>query len=62
VEKKYDIIISGHSHKPLIKKENGILYFNPGSAGKRRFNLPVSVGKIKIIDDKLSAKINELTV
>src|SRR3954469_16659817 len=37
-------VISGHSHKPAIETRNGILYFNPGSAGPRRFKLPISVG------------------
>ena len=59
-EKKYDIIISGHSHKPLIKKKNGILYLNPGSAGKRRFRLPVSIAQINIIEGNISAEIIEL--
>lgn len=61
-EKKYDIIISGHSHKPLKKKKNGVLYLNPGSAGKRRFNLPVSLAQIQIVNDKISAKIIELDI
>ena len=59
-EKNYDIIISGHSHKPLIEKINGILYLNPGSAGKRRFSLPVSIAQIKIIEGKISAEVIEL--
>ncbi|MFZ0456736.1 MAG: metallophosphoesterase family protein [Ignavibacteriaceae bacterium] len=62
IEKKYDIIISGHSHKPLIKKINGILYLNPGSAGKRRFSLPISIAQINIIEDSISAEIIELNV
>ncbi len=61
-EKKFDIIINGHSHKPVIKKENGVLYLNPGSACKRRFNLPVSIAKLLIMGDKISAKIIELKV
>jgi len=39
-------VISGHTHKPKQELKNGVLYFNPGSAGPRRFNLPVSVGKL----------------
>ena len=38
------VVISGHSHKPLIDWKKGVLYFNPGSAGPRRFSLPISVG------------------
>ncbi|HEY4046737.1 MAG TPA: metallophosphoesterase family protein [Acidobacteriaceae bacterium] len=41
-------IISGHSHKPLIEWSRGILYFNPGSAGPRRFSLPVSIGFVRV--------------
>lgn len=61
-EKKFDIIISGHSHKASIRKDNEILYLNPGSAGKRRLNLPVSIAKLQIDQDKLSAEIIELKV
>ena len=43
-------IISGHSHKPSIRWREGVLYFNPGSAGPRRFKLPISVGILEIED------------
>ncbi|HVI10482.1 MAG TPA: metallophosphoesterase family protein [Candidatus Binatia bacterium] len=39
-------VISGHSHVPKQQARDGVLYFNPGSAGPRRFNLPVSVGRL----------------
>jgi uncharacterized protein len=61
-ENSHDIVISGHSHKPLIKEANGTIFINPGSAGKRRFNLPVSIGQISIVGDNLSAKIIELEI
>ena len=41
-------VISGHSHIPKQETKNGVLYFNPGSAGPRRFKLPVSVGKLMV--------------
>jgi len=41
-------VISGHSHKPGQSTRDGILYFNPGSAGPRRFSLPVSAGRLEI--------------
>jgi len=41
-------IIFGHSHKPLIEQRKGVLFFNPGSAGPRRFSLPISLGRITI--------------
>jgi putative phosphoesterase len=43
------VVISGHSHKPLIDWKKGVLYFNPGSAGPRRFSLPISVGFLEIV-------------
>jgi putative phosphoesterase len=50
-------VISGHSHKPKQERKNGVLYFNPGSAGPRRFKLPISVGRMEIVDGKVSAEI-----
>jgi putative phosphoesterase len=42
----FDAVISGHSHVPKQESRRGVLYFNPGSAGPRRFRLPVSVGRL----------------
>lgn len=53
-------VIYGHSHTPKIEKKNGVLYFNPGSAGPRRFNLPVSVGKLRIEAGKVRAELVRL--
>jgi putative phosphoesterase len=53
-------VISGHSHKPKQEVKDGVLYFNPGSAGPRRFKLPISVGRLDLIDGKLRAQICEL--
>lgn len=50
-------VISGHSHKPQQERKDGVLYFNPGSAGPRRFKLPISVGRMEIVDGKVSAEI-----
>jgi hypothetical protein len=56
-------VVSGHSHKPSIENRKGVLYFNPGSAGPRRFSLPVSVGILKVEEGaSLSAKIIALDV
>ncbi len=55
-------VIFGHSHQPLIEEDHGVVYLNPGSAGPRRFHLPVSVAKIQIQDKKLTATLIELTV
>jgi uncharacterized protein len=53
-------IISGHSHKPNQEIKDGVLYFNPGSAGPRRFKLPISMGRLEIVDGKVSAEILEI--
>ncbi|MDP2602161.1 MAG: metallophosphoesterase family protein [Deltaproteobacteria bacterium] len=53
-------VISGHSHKPSIVERDGVLFVNPGSAGPRRFKLPVAVGKLRIIDGNVKVEIVEL--
>ena len=55
-------VISGHSHRPLVEKKEGVLFVNPGSAGPRRFKLPVSVCFIRINDTGFTAEIKELSV
>ncbi len=55
-------VIYGHSHQPKAETKDGVLYFNPGSAGPRRFSLPVSVGRLTVSGDALEAEIIELTV
>ena len=54
---KFAAVIYGHSHVPKQEMKNGVLYFNPGSAGPRRFKLPVSVGRLTIENGKIKAKI-----
>ncbi|MBE0624240.1 MAG: metallophosphoesterase family protein [Burkholderiales bacterium] len=54
------VVISGHSHKPLVQERNGVLYVNPGSAGPRRFKLPVTVGVLLVTGKAVSARIVEL--
>jgi putative phosphoesterase len=61
-ERGVAVVISGHSHKPSIVERDGVLFVNPGSAGPRRFNLPVAVGKLRIADGKLRAEIVELHI
>ena len=58
----YNAVISGHSHKPGVSEREGILCVNPGSAGPRRFKLPVAVGKLKINGANVAARIIELTI
>jgi predicted phosphodiesterase len=50
-------VISGHSHQPKQEIKNGVLYFNPGSAGPRRFSLPVTIGKLEIADGRINSSI-----
>jgi hypothetical protein len=54
------VIVSGHSHKPQIELRDGILYVNPGSCGPRRFNLPLSVGEIRVEGTKVRVRTVEL--
>jgi len=54
------VVVSGHSHKPLVERRDGILYVNPGSAGPRRFKLPISVGELTVDGSSVSARIVEL--
>jgi putative phosphoesterase len=51
------VVISGHSHKPLIDGRDGVLYVNPGSCGPRRFKLPVTVGEIRVSGSAVTARI-----
>jgi len=55
------VVVSGHSHKPKIEERDGVLYVNPGSAGPRRFTLPIAVGELKISGKSVRARIKELT-
>ena len=55
-------VVYGHSHKPSIEDRGGVLYLNPGSAGPRRFRLPVSVARLSVVDGRVTARIIELTV
>jgi uncharacterized protein len=51
------VVVTGHSHKPLVKESHGVLYVNPGSAGPRRFNLPISAGELHIRDGHVTAQL-----
>jgi hypothetical protein len=53
------VIVSGHSHKPLIEQRHGILYINPGSCGPRRFRLPISVGEMLVEGTKVKVRTLE---
>jgi len=55
-------VVYGHSHEPSIEHRGGILYLNPGSAGPRRFRLPISVARMSVVNGRLTAKIIQLDV
>jgi putative phosphoesterase len=54
------VVVSGHSHKPKIEERDGVLYVNPGSAGPRRFRLPIAAGELTIARAAVKARIKEL--
>jgi putative phosphoesterase len=56
-----DVVVTGHSHKPLIEHRNGVLFVNPGSAGPRRFKLPISAGMLTIDGAHVEATLQTLT-
>ncbi|WP_017171225.1 metallophosphoesterase family protein [Xanthomonas phaseoli] len=57
-----DVVISGHSHKPRVHMHDGVLYLNPGSAGPRRFSLPISVAMLWLGDGASRAHVQQLAV
>ena len=56
------VVVTGHSHKPACQERGGVLYVNPGAAGRRRFTLPVSVGELLIDDGKVDVRLVTLDV
>lgn len=54
------VVVSGHSHKPSVERRDGVLHVNPGSAGRRRFKLPVSMAELIIGGSSVSARLVEL--
>ena len=56
----FSAVVYGHSHKPACEVRNGVLYFNPGSAGPRRFKLPVTVGRLVVEAGSIRGEILDL--
>jgi putative phosphoesterase len=54
------VVVSGHSHKPMVEERDGILYVNPGSCGPRRFKLPISAGEITVSGSAVKARIVDM--
>lgn len=57
----FQIVVSGHSHKPSRTERNGVLYVNPGSAGPRRFQLPVTVARLDLSEKPWNVEFIELS-
>ncbi|GHA76076.1 metallophosphoesterase family protein [Cognatilysobacter bugurensis] len=56
------VVVTGHTHKPLVRRVGGVIYINPGSAGPRRFSLPIAVGELVLRPDGIDARTVELDV
>ena len=56
------VVVSGHSHKPLVDQRDGVLFVNPGSAGPRRFSLPISAGELILNGEQVSARIEQFDI
>lgn len=56
----FAVVVYGHSHVPKQETKNGVLYFNPGSAGPRRFRLPVTIGRLRTSDKKILGEVVEI--
>jgi uncharacterized protein len=53
----FQVVVSGHSHKASVEERKGVLYVNPGSAGPRRFNLPVTIARLRVRGEIFAAEI-----
>ena len=58
----FHAVITGHTHLPKMETKDGVLYFNPGSAGPRRFDHPISVGRLAVTDGRLGGELVYLQV
>lgn len=56
------VVVTGHSHKPACRERGGVLYVDPGAAGRRRFTLPVSVGELLVDDGRVDVRLVTLDV
>ncbi len=57
----FQVVVYGHSHRPSIERRGGVLYFNPGAAGPRRFDLPITVGLLHVGGDRsIEAQVIDL--
>lgn len=59
---EFSVVVHGHSHRPQARRRGAVLYINPGSAGPRRFSLPVAVARLRITDDSVDYELLELAL
>lgn len=59
--RRHRVVVSGHSHRPSIAERDGVLYVNPGSAGPRRFTLPISIGELVVSGRSVRARLIDLS-
>jgi hypothetical protein len=62
VAARFSAVLYGHSHRPQIEKRKGVLYFNPGSCGPRRFDLPATIGILHVSQSSIDPEIIDLGV
>jgi putative phosphoesterase len=55
-----DVVVSGHTHRPKVETVGGVLYLNPGSAGPRRFTLPIALATLELVGPRVRPRIHEL--
>jgi putative phosphoesterase len=60
--RQVQVVVTGHSHRPSIEHSDGILFLNPGSAGPRRFSLPISVARLRIDGSRASARLVQIRI
>jgi putative phosphoesterase len=58
----FQVVVAGHSHKPRQEMRDGVLYINPGSAGPRRFTLPVALARLDIVGANVAPQLIELAI
>jgi putative phosphoesterase len=56
----FRVVVSGHSHQPRMEERDGVLYVNPGSAGPRRFKLPIAVAELHVAGQTVKGRVVEL--
>ena len=56
----FDMVVSGHSHLPKIEMRQGVVYLNPGSAGPRRFRLPITIATVDLSSERLRPTVHQI--